>query len=138
MNKDSSHNETTYTNPVKFNKGIEELKKFEHSGDHVSNIDEYSQRINFLCGPGVFDWSESRLMYDVKNNNKDFKVLSNNGQNAYNELQVYGLIERINLNQKISQSEIPVMFKTSFATLAELMTYMNQHANFPMIAQKYK
>jgi len=73
MKKDSSYGETTQTNPVKFNKGIEEnnlnlLKKFENSGSQMSNIDEDSTRMNFLCGPGVFDWSESRLMYDVKNN----------------------------------------------------------------------
>ena len=87
INKDSSLGETTYTNPVRFNKRIEEPKnQFENSGEHVSNIDEDSQRMNFLCGPGVFDWSESRLMYDVKNNNKDFKVISSNSQNAYNEI----------------------------------------------------
>ena len=91
MKKDSSYGETTQTNPVKFNKGIEEnnlnlLKKFENSGSQMSNIDEDSTRMNFLCGPGVFDWSESRLMHDVKNNHQQFKVLSGD---AYSEVQVY-------------------------------------------------
>lgn len=30
------------------------------------------------------------------------------------------------------------MFKKAFKTLAELMTYMNQHLLFPLVTKKYK
>lgn len=39
--------------------------KFEVSMSGASNAPEDANAMNFLCGPGVFDWSESRLMQDV-------------------------------------------------------------------------
>ena len=53
---------------------------------------------------------------------------------------MFELIDKIRKHDKhILQPEIVVLvFNKAFQTLAELMTYMNQHVLFPMIKDKYK
>jgi len=63
------------THPTKFNTIIEENGnniKFENSELPSGE----RNRMNFLCGPGVFDWSDSRLIQDVKHGKKEFMVAS--------------------------------------------------------------
>lgn len=93
--------------------------------------------MNFLCGPGVFDWSESRLIVDVRNERKEFQVAGSQSFSFYKEAEVYALISKIK-NNGIQEEEVAIIFKKAFQTLAELMTYMNQHVLFPMITKKYK
>ena len=50
----------------------------------------------FLCGPGIFDWSQSPLMKDVKMNQSKFVSMECN----FSEVEIIELMEKIKQDQR--------------------------------------
>jgi conjugal transfer/entry exclusion protein len=70
----------------------------------------------------------------IEKNAKDF-----NPANYYNETEISDMVRTLKESnyQGWQQVKLAKVFTRAFKTLAQLMSYMNQQINFPLITQKY-